>query len=151
MDFKEVEQNYKHKTPIQVRFKDIDKLGHVNNAVHLTYFETARVLYFNKVFRNQINWIKTGMILASSQIVYKQPIFLEDELYCYTRINRFGVKSFEIENVLVVQINDEHKVCAFGKSTLVCMDYETKQTVEIPKEWIQSVNLFEKVPAIIKS
>ena len=27
---------YRHKTPIQIRFKDIDKLGHVNNANHIT-------------------------------------------------------------------------------------------------------------------
>ena len=32
---------YKFSTTIEVRFKDVDSLGHVNNAVYLTYFEIA--------------------------------------------------------------------------------------------------------------
>lgn len=136
--------SYKHKLRIQVRFKDIDKQGHVNNANHLTYFETARVEYFKDVFRNGIDWIRTGMILAKSEITYKRPIMLEDTVFCYTKISRFGTKSFEIENVLTIANGAEEQLCAFGKSTLVCINYDTKETVEIPADWINSVNAFEK-------
>ena len=106
MELHELLSSYIHKLKIQVRFKDIDKQGHVNNANHITYFETARVEYFKDVFRNNIDWIKTGMILANTEITYKRPILLEDEVYCYTKITRFGTKSFEIENVLTIE--DEH-------------------------------------------
>ena len=47
---------FKHKTDIQIRFKDIDQLGHVNNANHLTYFETSRVKYFNDIFAAETKW-----------------------------------------------------------------------------------------------
>ena len=55
---------YKHKTPIQIRFKDIDKLGHVNNANHITYFELARVDYFEALATEniKIDWINEGVI-----------------------------------------------------------------------------------------
>ena len=33
---------------IQVRFADIDVLGHVNNAIYLSYFEMTSVHYFNE-------------------------------------------------------------------------------------------------------
>ena len=136
--------SFKHKIKIQVRFKDIDKQGHVNNANHITYFETARVEYFKDVFRNQTDWIKTGMILAKTEITYKVPILLEDSTYCYTRINQFGNKSFEIENSITIENPDKSTiVAAFGKSTLVCMNYDTRQTVEVPKEWIASVKQYE--------
>ncbi|MCC6182344.1 MAG: acyl-CoA thioesterase [Bacteroidia bacterium] len=136
--------SFKHKIKIQVRFKDIDKQGHVNNANHITYFETARVEYFKDVFRNQIDWIKTGMILAKTEITYKIPIFLDDNAYCYTRISQFGNKSFEIENIITVENPDKSTlIAAFGKSTLVCMNYDTRQTVEVPSEWINSVRQFE--------
>lgn len=136
--------SFKHKIKIQVRFKDIDKQGHVNNANHITYFETARVEYFKDVFRNQIDWIKTGMILAKTEITYKIPIFLDDNAYCYTRISQFGNKSFEIENIITVENpNKSTLIAAFGKSTLVCMNYDTRQTVEVPSEWINSVRQFE--------
>jgi acyl-CoA thioester hydrolase len=144
MELNELLSSYKHKLKIQIRFKDIDKQGHVNNANHVTYFETARVEYFKDVFRNDIDWIKTGMILANTEITYKQPILLEDTVYCYTKITRFGTKSFEIENVLTVENNAIEQLCAFGKSTLVCLNYETKQTVEVPSQWVDSVKSFEK-------
>jgi acyl-CoA thioesterase FadM len=46
MDLHHVLETYIHKLKIQILFKDIDKQGHVNNANHITYFETARVDYF---------------------------------------------------------------------------------------------------------
>jgi acyl-CoA thioesterase FadM len=69
---------------------------------------------------------------------------LEDEVFCYTKITRFGTKSFEIENVLTVE--DEHNkyLAAYGKSTLVCINYDTKETIEVPKEWIEAVKNVER-------
>lgn len=144
MELHELLSSFIYKTKIQIRFKDIDKQGHVNNANHITYFETARVEYFKDVFRNKIDWIKTGMILANTEITYKRPIKLEDEVYCYTKITKFGTKSFEIENIITIE--DEHNkyLSAFGKSTLVCINYNTQETVEVPKEWIEAVNNFER-------
>lgn len=144
MELHELLSSYIHKIKIQVRFKDIDKQGHVNNANHITYFETARVEYFKDVFRNKIDWIKTGMILANTEITYKRPIMLEDEVYCYTKITRFGTKSFEIENVLTIEDEHHKYLAAFGKSTLVCINYETKETVEVPSEWTEAVKNFER-------
>ena len=31
--------------PIHIRFGDTDALGHVNNAVYMSYFESARLAY----------------------------------------------------------------------------------------------------------
>ena len=32
---------------VQVRFSDIDLLGHVNNVAYFNYFEMARIHYFH--------------------------------------------------------------------------------------------------------
>ena len=143
IDLQEVLQTYKHQANIQIRFKDIDKQGHVNNAVHLTYFETARTDYFKDVLRKKNNWSKTGIILASTTITYKRPILLEDDLYCLTKINRFGNKSFDIEHLLIVKSDVGIILCAQGKSTMVCFDYEKNQSISVPEEWIDSVKEFE--------
>ena len=51
---------------------------------------------------------------------------------------------FEIENILTVE--DEHNkfLCAYGKSTLVCINYETKETIEVPYKWVESVKSYER-------
>ena len=144
MEIKELLASFKFKLKIQIRFKDIDKQGHVNNAVHLTYFETARTDYFNAVLRSKNDWTNTGIILAKTEITYKRPILLEDTLYCYIKINRLGTKSFDVENVLVIENENETYLCAYGVSTMVCFNYSSNQTIEIPLEWINSVKEFEK-------
>src|SRR5947209_19489757 len=35
--------------PVQIRFRDLDPLAHVNNTVYFTYFEEARSYYFDKL------------------------------------------------------------------------------------------------------
>lgn len=143
MNFEEIISTYKHRCHIQIRYKDIDKQGHVNNAVHLTYFETARSNYFKKVLRKKNDWVKTGIILASTSITYKLPILLEDDLFCYTKISHVGTKSFEIEHLLAVETSVGLTLVAYGKSTMVCYDYDIQKTIEIPEQWLMSINEFE--------
>src|SRR5712692_8755395 len=35
--------------PVQIRFRDLDPLAHVNNTVYFIYFEEARSHYFNQL------------------------------------------------------------------------------------------------------
>lgn len=135
--------NYKHCTKLQIRFKDIDRQGHVNNANHLTYFETARVDYFKEVLKDRIDWITTGMILAHTEIDYKLPILLEDEVYCYTKVVRLGTKSFDIANIITKKQNGVEQECAIGKSVMVCMNYKLNTTIELPSTWRQAIETFE--------
>lgn len=137
--------SFKHKTDIQIRFKDIDQLGHVNNANHITYFETSRVNYFKDVFKNETNWKETGLILAHTEITYKNPIFLEDTISCYTKVSKIGNKSFDMENLIVKTSNSQDIIVAYGKSVLVCLNYLSKETIPIPKEWIQKIKQYDEI------
>lgn len=136
-------KDFKHKTTIQIRYKDVDIQGHVNNANHITYFETARVNYFNDILIKN-DWNKNGMILAKTIIDYFEPIFMDDKVFCYTKITSFGTKSFEITNIITKTKGTEEIKCAEGKSVIVCFNYEINQTVEIPAEWKEAVLVFEK-------
>src|SRR5207253_11431783 len=42
--------------PVQIRFRDLDPLAHVNNTVYFTYFEEARSYYFDKLKRWLEQW-----------------------------------------------------------------------------------------------
>ncbi len=136
-------KDFKHKLQIQIRYKDVDIQGHVNNANHITYFETARVKYFYDILKRN-DWNKTGMILAKTEIDYSEPLFMDDDCFCYTKITSFGTKSFEISNLITKKVGKEEMVCAHGKSVIVCFNYEIKQTVEIPNEWKEAVASYEK-------
>lgn len=133
---------YKHKTLIQIRFKDTDKLGHVNNANYLTYFELARMKYAREVI-GEINWKKWGFILAKISIEYIQPVFLEEEIYVYTKCSRLGNKSFDLSHS-IVKVKDEKEIeVAKGVAVIVCYDYEKNDSMLIPENWRGLMQRFE--------
>jgi acyl-CoA thioester hydrolase len=128
----------KHCTPIQIRFKDVDALGHVNNANHLTYFELARIRFFDELIGDEINWSKAGMILARVTVDYKQPIYMKDAIYVYTQFVKSGNTSFELSYELVKREQDQSDVLlATGTSIIVCYNYEEKKPVSVPAHWIE--------------
>lgn len=127
---------YKQKTPIQIRFKDVDRLGHVNNANHITYFELARVEYFNALMGDlKIDWEGESLILAKMEMEYKQPILLDDKVFVYTWISRIGSKSFDMSCSIVKAIGGAEIEVAKGLAIIVCFDYKTSQSIVIPEVW----------------
>lgn len=137
-------QDYKHVIPIQIRFIDIDRLDHVNNACFLSYFELGRVKYFNQVLNRHINWNDSGFVIARTEINHLTPIYLLDDLYCFTKIINIGTKSITIKNSLVKKIGDEFKEAANGIGVLVAMDYVNKVSIDMPVNWRQAIEEFEK-------
>lgn len=130
----------KHKTPIQLRFKDIDALGHVNNANHLSFFELARINYFNDVISADIDWENEGMILARVTVDYKQPVLLQDKIVVYTGLVKTGNTSFELEYKLVREEKDgSETIMSVGTSVIVCYNYKEKKPVKIPELWIEKM------------
>lgn len=135
---------FKHKIPIQIRFKDIDRMGHVNNANYLTYIELARVKYFEDVVRLDKKWSpEVGIILARIEIDFKAPVFLHDSIFVYTRCSRIGTKSITLDWAVVRQKENSEEVVAQGIAVLVCYDYRSEKTIPVPEEHRIAIEQFE--------
>ncbi len=105
-------------------------MGHVNNATFLTFLEEARFAYFRAVLKRNRDYLNFEAIIARIEIDYKNQICLDDKVVVYTRCPRIGVKSGDIENLIVVEKGTENKIAAFALSKLVTFDY--KRGVSIP-------------------
>lgn len=136
---------FNHQFPIQIRFVDIDAFGHVNNAVFASYYETARVAYFDEVLGLRINWKKNGLILAKNILEYKLPVYLRDTIICKTVVSKLGNKSIEICNLLVRIKNEKEEIVASANGILVCYDYESNTTIEIPEDWRMLIKSKENI------
>ncbi|MEO6883279.1 MAG: acyl-CoA thioesterase [Bacteroidia bacterium] len=128
---------FKQKTPIQIRFKDVDQMGHVNNANYITYFEYARMDYFRALMGNnqKIDWQNEGVIIAKVEMEYKHPIVLDDEIHCYTWVSKLGTKSFDMNCCIVKIENGKEIECASGMAILVCFNYTKQSSIPIPEKW----------------
>ena len=122
---------FHYKTPIAVRFADIDAFGHVNNAVYLTYFEIARSSYWDEVVN--WDWNKMGIIIGRAEIDYLKPIALNDRVFAYVRTSRIGKSSFDLDYALVKIKNGIEELCTTGSTVCVTFDYQENSSAIIPE------------------
>ncbi len=132
---------FNYQAPIHIRFSDIDMLGHVNNAIYLTYMEYARLPYFEKVFGELIDWKETGLIIAKTEVNYKRPIYLKDNLIIGVRTKSVGDKSFTTEYGFFVVNDGQEVLVATGEIILVCINYLTGKTFSMPDVWKNAIKL----------
>ena len=118
-------------TTVEIRFADIDAMGHVNNAVYFSYFEQARMAYFKERVARIWDWNEDGVIVARNEIDYVFPVFLNDRMVIRLWVEHVGSKSFTVCYRVVVG----ERLCATGKSVLVCFNHKNKSTQVLPEAW----------------
>ena len=129
-------------TNIEVRFRDLDALGHVNNAVYFTYFEEGRKHFSKKVFKvEDISDFK--FIMVHVQCDFIRPIQFNDHVILQMWVKDIGSKSFSFEYRLV-DSSDEAMVNAAGESIQVCYDYEKNRSIEVPAKMRERLALYLK-------
>ena len=122
-------------TDVAVRFRDVDAMGHVNNAVYLSFFEEARVALFHHLGptasdRSSLE-DRFPFILAEASCRYLSPARVGETLRVHLRVARIGTTSFDFE-YLVVERNTGRPV-ATGRSVQVAFDYGARKPVAIPE------------------
>ena len=120
-----------------VRFRDLDAFGHVNNAVHASYIEEARVAYFEEVVG--VDLAAVGTVVASLSIDYHRPIELGDELAVETRVSEIGTTSLTLAHDLRVG----GEVVSTASVVLVGYDYAADEPVAVPDAWRSAITDFE--------
>jgi acyl-CoA thioester hydrolase len=117
---------------LEVRFRDCDPLGHVNNAVYLTYLEQARFAHWRALWGFGFESLpaKTpGVILARAEIDFQIPAHYGDTLEVRIDLAAIGRTSFTYDyEVLDVQ----GRVVASARTVQVMYDYDVGKPVPVP-------------------
>lgn len=104
-------------TDLAVRFRDIDAMGHVNNAVYATYVEQARTAYFRDVLGADLSSIST--VLASLSLEFRRPIELADgAVTVEIDVPRIGDSSLP----MTYELRTDEGVAAEAESVQVAVD-----------------------------
>lgn len=127
--------------PVQLRFNDVDVLGHVNNTVYLSFYDTGKAHYFNAVRPGRISWAHVDTVIANVECAYLSPILFGDRIEVYTRALAIGEKSFVLEQMLYETVTGTVKsVC---RTVMVSFDPTTHKTVPLSAEWREGLTAFE--------
>jgi acyl-CoA thioester hydrolase len=120
--------------PIEVRFRDCDPMGHVNNAVYLTYLEQARLAQWRALWgfgRSRGGGDVPGVILARVEVDYRLPARFGEMLDVRIGLAALGRTSFTYEYEIV---NAEGGTVAVARSVQVMYDYGAARPVPIPDD-----------------
>ncbi len=147
-DPRDLPGEFTHRVELEVRFADTDAMGHVNNAVYLTYCEMARIRYWTDVTGEPIAPGHEGaesLILAEARITYRAPVFHGEHVTVETRAVRLGTTSFTLEHRLTAGVPSEPlRLVAVSESVLVRYDYKASAPVALADDFVRAIERFEE-------
>ena len=122
---------------VDSRWRDMDAIGHINNATYLTYFETARVDFLKQLGFDLLKRdVDNSVILASMKVDYIKQSVHPATYNIGCRITRLGNKSFDLFSAIFVE--QELNPIVFGVFTLVAFNYKTQKTIPLNEDIISN-------------
>lgn len=142
----ETNNGYRHIIPLQIRFNDVDKFGHVNNTIHFQFYDTAKTDYIATVCKD-VDWERLAIVVVKIEADFISQIKGNNHIAGRTRITKIGNKSFHLEQDIVD--TDTQEVKSRCTSIMVLYDLEHQQTIPLPEEWRQAISNYEGVDDLI--
>lgn len=124
--------------PIQLRFGDTDKLGHINNAAYASYAEVGRL-----EFLRSLGIHAPSLILARLAIDFRRQVLLGDECFITTRVERVGTSSI----VLVQTLTANGAIAADFEAVIVWFDYQEQRPTPVPAAARAALTASHEAPA----
>ena len=119
-------QGFPFSCPIQVRWRDLDAFGHVNNATFASYLEMARTEVWRRRFGGR-EAMEIPFFVKKLEIDYRRPVGLYDKVTVWLRVGEIRGASFTFE--FAVEANGE--VAADALTKLACVDNRTGRPVRM--------------------
>ena len=127
---------------IHPRFRDTDAMGHINNAVYVTYLEVARQEYWRRF--DGADYRRVPFILASVSCDFRSEAQVSEVLEVGIRCEWIGNRSFAF--AYEIRAQEGGRLIAEATSIQVCYDYEAKRSFPMPAELRRRLESFEGRP-----
>jgi acyl-CoA thioester hydrolase len=127
-----------HVVPWNVIFRDLDAIGHVNNAVYFTYFEWGRTRYWFDL-TGGAKPFDIGFIVARAECDFRAQLVMEP-IEIATRVGEMRTSSIDFHSEIR---KADGSVAATGKVVVVLYDWATGSKTTIPDELRRKVRAFQ--------
>ena len=135
-DYLRSRATYSHWTPVSLRFRDLDLLGHVNNIALAGLLEDARVALELPVQPLVPNY-NPVMVLVELRIQFLEETHYEDRITIGTAVERIGRTTVSIGQGVFA----DDRCLAIARASEVLIDGETRGPIPWPAEF---TSLFER-------
>jgi acyl-CoA thioester hydrolase len=148
-DARDLHGGFPYRRPVEVRFGDTDAMGHVNNAVYLTYIELARAGYYRAVTGGRIGIGATereqAFILAEARLGFRAPAYFGEILWVEARTASIGRSSFTMEFRMTAEESPygRGRLVATGSTVQVGYDYDADRAEPLRDGVVAALEAFE--------
>ena len=133
---------FRNVVPLQIRFNDVDKFGHVNNTIYFQFYDSGKTDYVSTVCKG-FDWDQYAIFVVKIEVEFFAQIKGADRIAVRTRTVHLGNKSFRLEQE-IFDI-DTKEVKSRCQSILVLYDLEQKQSIPFPDEWRQAIRDYDGI------
>lgn len=136
-------ESFKTSLPIQIRFSDIDALGHINNNVYFSYFDLGKTVYFDTIKPTTLSWTEGLIVVAHIEVDFFSPIYYKERIVVESKVIKLGEKS----GVFLQQIRNVRtdEVKCRCKSVFVTYNAATQSSMPIPDNWREAISIYEEL------
>ena len=135
-------ENFKASLPIQIRFGDIDALGHINNNIYFSYFDLGKTSYFDTIKPTTVNWTDGLIVVAHIDVDFLSPIYYKEKIVVDSKIVSLGEKSgVFLQQIRNVKNGDIKCRC---KSVFVTYNANTQSSMLVPEDWRKVIAEYEE-------
>ena len=138
---------FKTTLPIQIRFNDLDALGHVNNNMYFSFFDLGKINYFEKVKASKFSWMEGTIVVARIETDFYSPIYYKEPIVVDTKVARLGNKSGTfVQQIRNVKTDEVKCRCT---STFVAYNPDIQASMLIPDAWREAIEEYEDIASAV--
>ena len=122
---------FPHWCMLSIRFRDLDPLNHVNNAIFSTYYEEARIQFIQEV-PSLARQMQNGysFVLANLEIDFIKPVEFPADILIGSGIKELGNSS--ITSFQAIYTADEKQLTSVAEAHGVWFDLEKQRPARLP-------------------
>ena len=132
--------DFRHILPLQIRFNDVDKFGHVNNTIYFQFYDSGKTDYVSTVCKGY-DWNQYAIFVVKIEAEFFAQIKSDDRIAVRTRTAKLGNKSFHLVQEIFDVVTQEVKSRCM--SIMVLYDLEHKQSMPFPDEWRRAISNYD--------
>lgn len=132
---------FHHYMPLQIRFTDIDMLGHLNNSIYVNFFDMGKTAYFSTILGGPLDWDTIALVIVNINCSFYTPSYYDSQLEVYTKTVAIGQKSVTMEQRIIdTRTGETHASCT---TTLAGFDIKNRCGMPVNDEWRRMISEFE--------
>ena len=133
---------FSNSLPLQIRFSDVDVVGHVNNIVYFAFYDTGKAAFMTELLGRKISWKKVDTVVANVDCAFVAPIFYGENIEVFTTCTGVHDKSFKLLQMIAnVDTKEVKSVC---ETIMVSFNPDTQKSAPLSEEWRQKLSSIVK-------